>query len=566
VTDFDVQVNDLSIALDTTQQSYTATLKVFFLAAKAQLAELTFKSSLPVGGQNGYEVTAVTDPNGAPLTFEQDEEQGTLTITLSSALNVGDGQLVTIEYKGSFNPLKDPEHYLPTPDTTESEAWDLYDLREQCYQGLAYRPNPAGKRVVMTTNWPDELRNWMPMHDTLDRTRGIMRITGPADSELLSNGTLISDTTKGTAREQVYFLPRDIEPQGHFIAAGELSRIDLGKVDNVTIQAYIYPENQTVPKAHAWDRAGAAMSYFNDWLGPYQFGHYSMVTGPMLTAAVSGEGSYAGFGNATMVSLNDQTLTEDSASTVLHELGHHWFGIVAYEKSFQDWWLTESLTQYLEAEFEGDQAGSSQPIHDRIESWRETVLAAPSYFDDDSLYYQSGGQPGDNSTASLYAPYYKGPLVLYMLQQELGQETFRKLVKELYQQHIDVQYDTATFVTMVNIAAGKDLASFFQEWVHGRGWPEIEVTWSYDAIQQSLTVSGTQVQDSTKFGNYSLEGNLALPLVLDDGDASTPECVVQLSFAKGKTSANSTVTCSVAPTEVAIAAGSPILAAVQAAK
>ena len=43
--------------------------------------------------------------------------------------------------------------------------------------------------------------------------------------------------------------------------------------------------------------------------------------------------------------------------TVLHELGHHWWGDNAHQKSWEEFWLNESLASFYQAEIYRVNAG-----------------------------------------------------------------------------------------------------------------------------------------------------------------------------------------------------------------
>src|SRR5690606_3958831 len=106
--------------------------------------------------------------------------------------------------------------------------------------------------------------------------------------------------------------------------------------------------------------------------------------------------------------------------------------------------------------------------------------------------------------------------------------TFWQFVRAFYEEHRFARYYTTSALQTLNDVAGADFTAFFDEWIHGKGWPQVETTWEYDAGAKVVKVTAAQVQDPAEFGVYTLAGARALEYSFDDGDAMTPACVGKL--------------------------------------
>jgi aminopeptidase N len=61
--------------------------------------------------------------------------------------------------------------------------------------------------------------------------------------------------------------------------------------------------------------------------------------------------------------------------------------------------------------------------------------------------------------------YRKGSLVLRMLRDELGEETFRRGLREYYQRFRFRQVTGADFKRVMEDVSGRDLSDFFRRWI-----------------------------------------------------------------------------------------------------
>ncbi len=102
--DYDVQVYDVTVDVDTLADTFNATEKIFFKATKAATASIIIDVGATASGWTPYTVTAVTDHGGKAIAFVQDSTTGMLTATLSAPLDVGAGEVLTLAYHGPLNP------------------------------------------------------------------------------------------------------------------------------------------------------------------------------------------------------------------------------------------------------------------------------------------------------------------------------------------------------------------------------------------------------------------------------------------------------------------------------
>jgi hypothetical protein len=95
-------------------------------------------------------------------------------------------------------------------------------------------------------------------------------------------------------------------------------------------------------------------------------------------------------------------------------------------------------------------------------------------------------------------PAQKGAMVLHMLRRELGDSAFWRAMHLFVTRHAHGTVTTDDLRRALQEASGRDLTTFFRQWVYGAGTPDLEVSYRYDtaARQARFTVRQTQATDS----------------------------------------------------------------------
>src|SRR4030095_5591627 len=91
-------------------------------------------------------------------------------------------------------------------------------------------------------------------------------------------------------------------------------------------------------------------------------------------------------------------------------------------------------------------------------------------------------QPVVDSTSALMRllnpnSYQKGGWILHMLRRQLGDSVFHKIIRSYYAAYAGKNADTRDFQMICEKISGKDLDSFFDQWLYTPGIPKIEVKW-----------------------------------------------------------------------------------------
>ncbi|MDI5888630.1 M1 family metallopeptidase [Flavobacterium yafengii] len=170
---------------------------------------------------------------------------------------------------------------------------------------------------------------------------------------------------------------------------------------------------------------------------------------------------YAGMENTSATLFNtrfvvDSTGFEDRSYTNVnaHELAHQWFGNLVTAESGKHHWLQEGFATYY------------------------ALLAEKEIYGEDYFYsklYQSAQQlkfasrtdtiPVLNAKASSLTFYQKGAWALFVLHEEIGDNAFKKAVKNYLKKHAFQSVNTEDFFAEIKKVSDYDLDNFSKVWL-----------------------------------------------------------------------------------------------------
>ncbi len=226
----------------------------------------------------------------------------------------------------------------------------------------------------------------------------------------------------------------------------------------ITVQLYLQPEHDGLAD-HYFLAAEETLTRLAEWLGPYPYPVLNLVC---PTAGAMGAG---GMEYPMLVTGWDGSMQNlHSLHTVLvHEIIHQFFyGLVA-SNEFEEAWLDEGFTSYLEDKIMEQAFGRSvQPAVEAtaIHSPEPLVLEGWDY---SSTYaYQSNA-------------YIRGKLILHELERRLGWDLMREVLREYFRQYSFGHPCTADFQRVLEEVSGEDFDLFFADYVYGAGMQDLSI-------------------------------------------------------------------------------------------
>ncbi len=380
--------------------------------------------------------------------------------------------------------------------------------------GLIIRRDSAGRWTYFGDNWPNRARHWLPTVDhPSDKATVSWWVSAPASETVVGNGTRTAQAAVPPL--QAGGVPRrvtewnEIRPISTYlmvIAAGPLVEAPLGETACgygsvsrcVPQMVYTAPEQANYMPG-PFSAAAGIVTFFSQLIAPFPFERL---------AHLQSSTQFGGMENATEIFYSDRAFRRHTMNDELisHETAHQWFGDAVTERDWPELWLSEGFATYFSALWtehaHGDSAFLETMRDIRSRVLRDQRVATRPVIDSTET----------DLMALLDAnSYQKGGFVLHMLRRELGDSVFFRGLRLYFHAHEFGNATSADLRDALERSSGLPLHWFFDQWLRRPGYPELTVTWSYDATAHAVHVT---VRQGDRFGFFRV------PLTLELRDAS----------------------------------------------
>ncbi|MFC7303572.1 M1 family metallopeptidase [Streptomyces monticola] len=306
---------------------------------------------------------------------------------------------------------------------------------------------------------PDSAVWWFPSNDhPLDKATYDVSVQVPNGTQAISNGVL--QGTRPVGSDWTRYSWRSNKPQASYLATLAVGKFDITTDKTATglpvLNAYSKDLGDNAGAARASiERTGEVAEWLEEVFGPYPFnalGGYvpNVPSGYALETQTRPFYSPRQFANGSNVSV------------VVHELAHQWYGDSVSVDGWKDIWVNEGFARYsqwLWSEREGE--GTAQELADYVYA---------SHPADDEFWTVKPGDPGPENQFHL-AVYDRGALALQALRNEIGDESFFKILKGWPSEHAYGNAKVGDFVKYAERVSGKPLAALFDTWLYQAAKP-----------------------------------------------------------------------------------------------
>ncbi len=350
---------------------------------------------------------------------------------------------------------------------------------------------PGQPKEVWTQGEAEDTRYYIPIYDyPNDRTTTQMIVTVPLDWVTVSNGKLES-VVDAAGGMKTWTWRQDLPISTYLISlvAGEF---DESKETwrNIPVDYYV-PHGERDRIAPTFAHTRDMLTYFSGRLGvPYPWVKYDQ---SVVDQFVEG-----GMENVSATTLTTRGLLhpllageslEGSDNLISHEMSHQWFGDLVTTKDWANLWLNEGFATFMAQMWEEHQYGVDNADYSRWRSqagWLRqgrlsTVPIVTRDFNDSMKY-----------AGNIYG---KAGLVLEMLREQLGDETFFRGLQHYLEVNRLGNVVTSDLIKALEESTHTNLDRFFDEWIFGAGAPRFTVDTTYDSTAKLLRVQVKQTQD-----------------------------------------------------------------------
>ncbi|GAB3463628.1 M1 family metallopeptidase [Massilia terrae] len=359
---------------------------------------------------------------------------------------------------------------------------------------MNYKSGADSKKMIATTMEPTDARRLLPSWDEPSfRARYKLSIDVPASFSAYSNTPVDKRQVLADGKQRISFALTPKMPSYLVVlAAGELERLS-GKQDGVDI-GVVTTKGKLGSAAAPLADAKEIIHYYNGYFGvPYPLPKLDLIAMPGgFNGAMENWGGITYNESALLVD-PQRSAPEVRQGTFMvnaHEIAHQWFGNLVTMAWWDNLWLNEGFASWMSskatdhfhpewrpylngiAEREGvlnlDARKTTHPIQTRIDNESQAANAF------DAITYE------------------KGQGFLRMLEDYLGEDAFRKGIRNYMATH---KYSNTTSQDLWNAleqASGKPVGQLASDWTTQPGFPLIKVEQACENGKRMVTLSQQQ--------------------------------------------------------------------------
>jgi aminopeptidase N len=352
---------------------------------------------------------------------------------------------------------------------------------------------PDKPRQIWSQGENEDAHWWFPCHDLPNQKMSTELIAHvKSDYFALSNGELI-DLQENSADRIRTFHWRQTQPHPAYLVSVVIGKYEQirDNYEGLPVEYYLYP-NRVESGRKLFANTPRMIEFFEDTFSyAFPFSKYSQVlVDDFLFSAME---------NTTATTMTDRCLLDqkgeidiDYDDIVAHELAHQWWGNLVTCKDWTQVWLNESFATYSEYLWREHTRGRNEA---RFALYQDFL----TYLREDLTSHRrpiAGNRYRFSEEVMDRHAYEKGACVVDMLRWVIGDNPFFLSLSNYLNKFEFSVAETNDFKVSIEETTGQNLHWFFDQWIYGCGYPELEVSYQWERDQKMLRLSVRQIQEA----------------------------------------------------------------------
>jgi aminopeptidase N len=344
-----------------------------------------------------------------------------------------------------------------------------HPIEEGRFGAITFKKDPAGRTWINTACEGDGSSTWWPSKDQWkDEVESMdLSVAIPNDLVDVSNGKFVGKTDLGDGYTRWdWHISYPINSYDVSLNIGNYVHFD-DKFGELPLDFYVLPEDLEKAKVQ-FAQAKGMLEAFTHYFGEYPFARdgYKLIEAPYTgmehqTAVTYGNGFKNGYYNRDWTGVGISLRFD---FIIIHESGHEWFGNSITAADPADMWIHEGWTTYL-----------------------EELYVEYRWGKEDGIKYINGMKPKIYNLRPIVAErgvnadptedqYFKGALMLNTLRSVIDDDKkWFALIHDFYQHFKYQTILTEDVVSWFNQHSGMDLTPIFNQYLHHRAIPRLEL-------------------------------------------------------------------------------------------
>jgi aminopeptidase N len=333
-----------------------------------------------------------------------------------------------------------------------------------------------------------------------DKATYTFHLDVPAGITAVANGV---STGSRSAQGRTVYSYRERRPMASELVqmtVGDIAVIDRGYAAGVALRDVASNASKQIIEP-ALARTPTHMRWMVDRVGPYPFENYGVLAADQVFFYAL---------ETQTLSLHPELLFDPRFApgvtgepwfyepVMVHELAHQWFGDSVAPRRWSDVWLNEGHATWYEREWEQEFGQIEQNGFASFEAFMRDQYAKANQYRAD---FGPVALPTHNDLFGLFSDnvYGGGALVLYALQQRVGDPAFRAIERAWAQRERGRSAGTDDFIALASTVARQDLTDFLRAWVNGDAVPPMpgHPDWTADPVTAAALAPLSALSDNS---------------------------------------------------------------------